>query len=104
MWTGVCGDRILEDAPKCKKCGAVVSVHYAEREYEAENPETKELDSCSAIEAWINCPHCGWLTERLDDRLWSDEVFGTDPFTDKHIEQAISGAIQVWRDFPGETP
>ncbi|KKN43603.1 hypothetical protein LCGC14_0701460 [marine sediment metagenome] len=103
MWAGIYGNRVLESERKCPKCNVVVSVHYAEREYENENPETEELESCGAIEAWINCPHCGWLTERLDERMWSDEVFGTDPVTEDHIERAISGAIQVWRDFPGET-
>lgn len=101
MWAGVYGNQNLPDEPPCPKCGKPIAVHYAEREYETDNPDyhnwdgtesTRDADplaSCSVIEAWINCPRCGRLTCRSGDRMWSDEVFGTDPITNAHIVQAI---------------
>ncbi len=98
MWAGINGNRNLPDEPRCPKCNHIVAVHYAEREYEANNAVTEDLETCSAIEAWINCPHHGWLTERSNDQMWSDEVFGDDDITNEHIDQAVDGTIEYWRE------
>ena len=108
MWSGIYGNKNLPEEPPCPLCGKAVAVHYAEREYETDNPDYYDGDEserdvdplvgCSAIEAWINCPRCGWLTCRSGDRMWSDEVFGDAPLTNAHITQAMNEAIEYWRE------
>lgn len=104
MWAGIYGSKILQGWPSCPKCGKPVTVHYAEREYETDNPEYDEnpdadpLASCAAIQAWVECHHCSWVFGEYDERVWSDEIIGNASFEDMHIDQAINGAVACWRD------
>jgi hypothetical protein len=74
-----------------------VTVQFAERHGEGENPATEELCGSVSIEAWIDCCRCGWVSY-LDSRCWSDELFDDEVLDDEHIKQAVAGCCTVWRE------
>ncbi len=93
---GICGSRDVANLPPCR-CGKAVTIKYAERHGEGDQPDGTLGDS-ARFEAWIDCPSCGWQSDLQNIENWSDEVFYDEPLTEKHISQAVDGCANAWRE------
>lgn len=106
MNVGICGTRHVKGLPPCR-CGGPVRVRFAERDGEGEtydNDEELVLCTSHCIEAWIDCPRCGWVSESGEEG-WSDEIFllpGADdwdrPLDEHDIETAVAEICRAWRE------